>query len=82
MTRLLAHAITHRATGGPAAGLRGQLLEQVVAADLGLWATRWEGEPTLSRDDAFAHHDLIAVLCDAGPCLPVRFGTWLPDDNQ
>jgi hypothetical protein len=55
-------------------------LEQIAAGDLGLWATRWDDEPTLSRDDAFAHHDLVAVLCDAGPCLPVRFGTWLSDE--
>jgi len=80
MTRLLAHAITRRATGGPSTGLRGRPLEQIAAGELDLWATRWDGEPTLSRDDAFAHHDLIAVLCDAGPCLPVRFGTWLNDE--
>ena len=79
MTRLLAHAITRRATGGPEAGIRGRPLEQIAAGELGLWATIWDGEPTLSRDDAFAHHDLVAVLCDAGPCLPVRFGTWLAD---
>ena len=81
MTRLLAHAITRRATGGPEAGLRGRPLEQIAAGELGLWATLWDGEPTLSRDDAFAHHDLVAVLCDAGPCLPVRFGTWLNDED-
>jgi hypothetical protein len=80
VTRLLAHAITRRATGGPVAGLRGRPLEQIAAGELGLWATRWDDEPTLSRDDAFAHHDLVAVLCDAGPCLPIRFGTWLTDD--
>jgi hypothetical protein len=79
--RLLAHAITRRATGGPQAGLRGRPLEQIAAGELGLWATLWDGEPTLSRDDAFAHHDLVAVLCDAGPCLPVRFGTWLNDED-
>ena len=79
MTRLLAHAITRRATGGPPTGLRGRPLEQIAAGELGLWATRWDEEPTLSRDDAFAHHDLVALLCDAGPCLPVRFGTWLAD---
>ena len=79
MTRLLAHAITRRATGGPEAGIRGRPLEQIAAGELGLWATVWDGEPKLSRDDAFAHHDLVAVLCDAGPCLPVRFGTWLAD---
>jgi hypothetical protein len=79
VTRLLAHAITRRATGGPEAGIRGRPLEQIAAGELGLWATIWDGEPTLSRDDAFAHHDLVAVLCDAGPCVPVRFGTWLAD---
>jgi gas vesicle protein GvpL/GvpF len=81
VTRLLAHAITRRATGGPEAGLRGRPLQQIAAGELGLWATLWDGEPTLSRDDAFAHHDLVAVLCDAGPCLPVRFGTWLADEE-
>jgi len=80
VTRLLAHAITRRATGGPSAGLRGKPLEQITAGELGLWATRWDDEPTLSRDDAFAHHDLVGVLCDAGACLPVRFGTWLADE--
>jgi hypothetical protein len=80
VTRLLAHAITRRATGGPVAGLRGRPLEQIAGGELGLWATRWDDEPTLSRDDAFAHHDLVAILCDAGPCLPVRFGTWLNDE--
>jgi hypothetical protein len=82
VTRLLAHAITRRATGGPELGLRGRPLEQISAGELGLWATLWDGEPTLSRDDAFAHHDLVAVLCDAGPCLPVRFGTWLNDEDS
>jgi hypothetical protein len=81
VTRLLAHAITRRATGGPALGLGGRPLEQIAAGELGLWATRWDGEPVLSRDDAFAHHDLVGVLCDGGPCLPVRFGTWLADEN-
>jgi hypothetical protein len=79
VTRLLAHAITRRATGGPDSGIRGLPIEQVAAGELGLWATVWDGEPTLSRADAFAHHDLVAVLCDAGACLPVRFGTWLAD---
>ena len=81
MTRLLAHAITRRVTGGPALGLRGRPLEQIAAGELGLWATRWDDDPALSRDDAFAHHDLVGVLCDAGPCLPVRFGTWLADET-
>ena len=80
MTRLLAHAITRRTTGGPETGLRGQPLAQIGGGDLWLWATRWDAEPALSRDDAFAHHDLVAILCDAGACLPVRFGTWLNDE--
>ncbi|MCA1656152.1 MAG: GvpL/GvpF family gas vesicle protein, partial [Actinobacteria bacterium] len=28
-----------------------------------------------------AHHDLVTALCDAGPCLPVRFGTWLSSEE-
>lgn len=82
MSPLLAHAITRRATGGPERGLRGRPLEQIAAGELALWATVWDGAPTLTRDDAFAHHDLVGVLCDAGPCLPVRFGTWLEDEDS
>ena len=81
MSRLLAHAITGRETGGPAAGLRGLPLRWIGGGDLGVWATTWSGEPTLTRDDAFAHHDLVAVLCEAGPCVPVRFGTWLETED-
>ena len=77
MTRYLAHAITRRETGGPVAGLRGLPLRWIGGVELGVWVTEWTSEPTLTRDDTFAHHDLVAVLCDAGPCLPVRFGTWL-----
>lgn len=77
MSRLLAHAITRRETRGPDAGLRGQPIRWIGGAELGIWVTEWAGDPTLTRDDAFAHHDLVAVLCDAGPCLPVRFGSWL-----
>ena len=81
MSRFLAHAITARETGGPAAGLRGLPLRWIGSGDLGIWVTTWSGEPTLTRDDAFAHHDLVAVLCEAGPCLPVRFGTWLETED-
>jgi hypothetical protein len=80
VTRLLAHAITRRAASGPDVGLRGQPLEQIAGGELELWATRWDAEPSLSRDDAFAHHDLVVALCDAGACLPIRFGTWLADE--
>jgi len=81
VTRLLAHAITRRAASGPDIGLRGQPLEQIAGGELELWATRWDAEPSLSRDDAFAHHDLVVALCDAGACLPIRFGTWLGDEG-
>jgi len=80
VTPLLAHAITRRAASGPDSGLRGQPLEQIAGGELALWATRWDAEASLSRDDAFAHHDLVVVLCDAGACLPIRFGTWLADE--
>ena len=81
MTRFLAHAITRRETAVPSAGLRGQPLRWIGTGELGIWVTGWTGEPSLTRDDAFAHHDLVGVLCDAGPCLPVRFGTWLADET-
>lgn len=80
MSRFLAHAITRREPGGPATGLRGQPLRWIGTAELGVWVTVWAGDPVLTRDDAFAHHDLVAVLCEAGPCLPVRFGTWLASE--
>lgn len=81
MSRFLAHAITRRETAVPQAGLRGQPLRWIGTAELGVWVTAWTAEPTLTREDAFAHHDLVAVLCDAGPCLPVRFGTWLATED-
>jgi hypothetical protein len=81
VSRFLAHAITRRETGGPVTGLRGSPLRWIGTGELGVWVTEWSGEPTLTRDDAFAHHDLVAVLCDAGPCLPVRFGTWLATEE-
>ena len=81
MSRYLAHAITRRATGGPGAGLRGLALRWIGGDELGVWVTEWSGAPALTRDDAFAHHDLVAALCAAGPCLPVRFGTWLGTED-
>ena len=86
---LLAHAIA-TATGStgvsapPAGGLGGRPLRWIAAADLvdlGLWATGWDGPPgALGRDDALAHHSIVAAIAAAAPCLPVRFGTWLTDD--
>ena len=81
MSRYLAHAITRRAPGGPGVGLRGLPLRWIQSGALGLWATEWSGDATLARADAFAHHDLVAALCDAGPCLPVRFGTWFANEE-
>jgi hypothetical protein len=75
----LAHAVARRSPGA-IDGLRGKPLRWLGAGELGIWATEWDGERVLTRDDAFAHHDLVAALCDAGPCLPVRFGTWLSDE--
>jgi len=72
--------VTRRGARGPAVGLRGRPLRWLGADELGIWATEWEGDPALTREDAFAHHDLVFVLCEDGPCLPVRFGTWLADD--
>jgi len=68
----------------PADGLGGRPLRWIAAPellDLGLWATGWEGQPgPLGRDDAFAHHAIVAAIAATGPCLPVRFGSWLADD--
>ena len=81
MSPYLAHAITRPGSAGPAAGLRGQPLRWIAAGELGLWATEWQGDATLARSDALAHHDLVASICELGPCLPVRFGTWLATED-
>ena len=81
MSRYLAHAIGRRQSGVTGPGLRGHRLRWISGATIGLWATEWPGDATLSRDDAFAHHDLVAAICDQGPCLPVRFGTWLVSED-
>lgn len=81
MSRYLAHVVARTGGAPPAAGLRGLPLRWLDGGDLGIWATEWSADATLTRDDAFAHHDLVAVLCDGAPCLPVRFGTWLADER-
>lgn len=81
MTAYLAHAIVAApAAPGPATGLRDRPLRAIASGRLALWATEWERDAGLTREDAFAHHDLVARLCDGGPCLPVRFGTRLRDE--
>lgn len=81
---LLAHAIGQASSPAPAiAGLGGRPLRHVPSADrsLGLWATGWEGPAgPLGREEALAHHGIVAAIAAAGPCLPVRFGSWIPDD--
>jgi len=81
---LLVHAIGPAVSAAPATtGLRGRDLRHIVAPGpgLGLWATGWDSPPgPLGRDDAFGHHAIVAAIAEAGPCLPVRFGSWLPDD--
>ena len=81
MSRYLAHALTRGGSDGPAAGLRGQPLRHISAGEIGLWATEWQGDATLARGDALAHHDLVAAICERAPCLPVRFGTWLASED-
>jgi len=81
MSRYLAHVVARTGGAPPPAGLRGLPLRWLDGGDLGIWATEWSAEPTLTREDAFAHHDLVGVLCDGAPCLPVRFGTWLADER-
>jgi len=81
VSRYLAHAITRRQSGVTGAGLRGHPLRWISGATIGLWATEWPGDATLARDDAFAHHKLVTAICDQGPCLPVRFGTWLVSED-
>lgn len=80
----LAHAIGPTVSPTPAtAGLRGGTLRRITAPDpaLGLWATGWDGPPgPLGREDAFGHHAIVAAIAAVGPCLPVRFGSWLPDE--
>lgn len=92
---LLAHAIGPAVWPAPATlGLRGRALRRIAAPGpirdpdlgqidrgLGLWATGWEGPPgPLGRDDAFGHHAIVAAIAAAGPCLPVRFGSWIPNE--
>jgi Gas vesicle synthesis protein GvpL/GvpF len=78
---LVAHAIT----ASPAAaferrGLRGRALSASEADGLLVWTTEWESGTRLERDDAFDHHRVVERICEAQPCLPVRFGTVFADD--
>ncbi len=73
---LLAHAITSAPPAGPlGVGLRGRPLAWAEADGVGLWSTDWDPAEKLGRADALEHHGLIARICAAQACLPVRFGT-------
>jgi len=59
-------------------GLRGAAVLSVAAGDLTALASDLTPfEP--GRDDLLAHHRVVEAACDAGPALPVRFGTRFPD---
>lgn len=74
----LIHAITRPAPGPAGRGLRGAPLELIEAGALGAWASVDPAEGS-SGEDALDHHRVVEALCAARPCLPVRFGTRLPD---
>lgn len=77
MTYLL-HAITRSVGGDDPAESSGTPLEFIGAGALGAWATRTPDE-SATRDDALEHHRRILDICATQACLPVRFGTRLPD---
>jgi hypothetical protein len=81
---LLAHAIGRAMSAEPpSTGLRGRPLRRIAPEGraLGLWATGWDGPPgPLGRDDALGHHAIVAAIAAAGPCLPVRFGSWVANE--
>lgn len=80
MTRYLAHVVGRPRGSATSAGLGGRPLRWLGTGELGLWATEWDADTKLGRNDAFAHHALVESLCAEAPCLPVRFGTWLADE--
>ena len=80
---LVAHAIVEappRRAERP--GLRGRPLRWCDADGLGVWTTECEDGVTLDRADALEHHRVVEAICDAQPCLPVRFGTAFADSDS
>jgi hypothetical protein len=81
LSALFVHAIALVSSGlpeRPLIGLRGHTVGRVCSEPLAAWATAWESaDRELRRADLLAHHALVETVSATGPCLPVRFGTWL-----
>ena len=82
---LLLHAIgpaEAQAAPLPETGLRPEWpLGAVCAAGLVAWASQCADVRPLGRGDALAHHRLAQQGLAAGLCLPVRFPTWVGDEQ-
>jgi hypothetical protein len=78
---LLLHAILPTdAAARPDTGLRGWPLREVRLDGLAAWATECLEQPfSPGRDDLLAQHALLEHAL--GRCLPVRFPTWLADED-
>ncbi len=75
---LLLHAIAPAPLADPPRGFRDGALEFIPTGPLGVWATA-VGAGAARRDDAFEHHRVVLEICARQPCLPIRFGTRVPD---
>jgi hypothetical protein len=86
MSALFVHAIALVSSGmpaTPAVGLRGHTIGRLCSGPLAAWATAWESaDRELRRADLLAHHTIVETVSAAGPCLPVRFGTWLRGQRE
>ena len=82
---LLLHAIGPAeapASGLPTARVRPDWPVQALGAcGLVAWASVVDEPQPLGRDDLLAHHRLAEQALAAGLCLPVRFPTWLADED-
>ncbi|HEX2186900.1 MAG TPA: GvpL/GvpF family gas vesicle protein, partial [Chloroflexota bacterium] len=69
--------------GVPGKGLRGHPLRWYAAGTVGALVTALpEGQAgPWGRADLLVHHELVVAACERGPCLPVRFGTWITGED-
>jgi hypothetical protein len=69
--------------GVPGKGLRGHPLRWYAAGRVGALVTALpEGQAgPWGRADLLVHHELVVAACERGPCLPVRFGTWITGED-